>query len=338
MATMDIFSNDAFGMIEMTDALDKVPHLPQRLSELKLFTPKPIRTEKFSIEKRDGKLELIASSARGAPLEQRARDFRSVRDFRTVRLAKGDVIQAAELQNIRAFGRETELMQVQAEVMGRMVNLRRDLSLTHEYHKLGAIQGVVLDAGGGTLYDWYSEWGISAPSAVDFVLGTYGDGAIRTKCTQIIRAMQRASKGAWVPGTRVHALCGDTFFDKLIANKETRETYLNQVNASQLREGAPRIFQYGGITFENYQGTDDNTTVAIGLTDAKFFPVGAPGVFEVAYSPAEFLPYVNTPGREYYAMVLPDQKRQAFVEVEVYSYCMHYCTRPEMLQAGTTSN
>jgi hypothetical protein len=343
MATIDIFSQDAFGVVEMSNALVKTPYKPQRLGQLGIFTPKPIRTARFSIEKTDGKLQLVPTSLRGAPMPQRQRDGRDIRDFRTVRIAKADALTADEIQGIRAFGSESELMQVQAEVMARMAALRDDIDLTMEFHRLGAVQGIVLDADGTTvIYNWFTEWGVAAPSEVDFTLGTYGDGSIRTKCTQIIRAMQRASKGAWTPGTHVHALVGDTFFDKLVANKEVRETYLNQVGAAELRTGfenpGSRVVTYGGITFENYVGTDDNSTVAIPLTKAKFFPVGARGVFEVAFSPGESFEHVNTPGQPFYARTIPDRDRNSKVEIEVASYPMHYCTRPEMLQAGTTSN
>lgn len=63
----------------------------------------------------------------------------------------------------------------------------------------------------------------------------------------------------------------------------------------------------------------------------KFFPVGAPGVFQVAYSPAETFDYVNTPGLPVYGMTIPDRDRNAWVRVEQYSYPLHICTRPEML-------
>lgn len=338
MPTMDIFTGDAFSMQEITDALDKVPHKPQRLGEIGIFTPKPIRTETFSIEKRDGVLSLIATSQRGDALEQRAREHRDIRDFRTTRLAKGDVIRASELQNIRAFGKESELVQVQTEILRRNVALRSDLELTMEYHRLGAVQGIVLDADGSTvIYDWFSEWGLSAPAEIDFDLDAASptSGVLRKLINaQVIRPMQRAAKGAWTTGTRIHALCGDAFFDDLVAHKEVRETYLGYQAAADLRNEAGRVFNFGGVTWENYQGTDDNSTVAIGTDKVRFFPVGARGVFEVAYSPAEFFPYVNQPGQPFYGMVLPDMKRQAYVELEVYSYPMHYCTRPEMLLRG----
>ena len=60
-------------------------------------------------------------------------------------------------------------------------------------------------------------------------------------------------------------------------------------------------------------------------------------MYKVAYAPAEFTPYVNTPGLPMYAMVIPDLKRQAYVEAEAYCYPLYICQRPEVLQTAVAS-
>jgi hypothetical protein len=60
--------------------------------------------------------------------------------------------------------------------------------------------------------------------------------------------------------------------------------------------------------------------------------VGGKDVFEVAQSPAETFDFVNTPGQPSYAMLIPDRDRNAWIKPEVYSYPLHICTRPAMLQ------
>jgi hypothetical protein len=82
----------------------------------------------------------------------------------------------------------------------------------------------------------------------------------------------------------------------------------------------------------NYRGTDDNSTVAIGAKKAKFF-CDAPGLFQAAWGPAEFLDAVNMPGNPMTPLVLPDPSgRNAFVSVELYSYPLMVCTRPGTLR------
>lgn len=341
MAAIDIFKSDAFSAMSITSALNNLPFQPTFLRDLNLFVPRPVRTTTVAVEERNGALALIQTSPRGAELDVRANDKRKFRDFRTTRIAKSDTVRADEIQNIRAFGSETELMQVVDEVNRRMngpTGLMRDVELTWENMALGAIQGVVTDADASTLIDFYSEFGISAATEIDFDLdnASPASGAVRKKCTQVVRQMQKAAVGGWIPGrTYVMALCGDAFWDDLTAHAEVRQTYLNTQEARDLRAGlAYETFNYGGITWVNYRGTDDGSTVAVGTDKAKFFPVNGNGVFEVAYSPAETFDYVNTPGLPVYGMVLPDEKRNAFVDLEVYSYPLFMCTRPAMLQSG----
>ena len=338
MVSMDIFHADAFSAIQLTAAVEKIPYRPALLGSLGLFEPDRIRVEWAVIEKREGTLALIQTSERGAPLAEQAAIKRDIRSFRTVRLAKADTIRASELQNIRAFGSETDLQTVQQEVAARMARLRNDLELTLENHRLGAIQGIVLDADGTTpLIDWFTEWAITQAAEIDFALGTSGTD-VRGKCGQVKRQMMVASKGAWLPGTQIYGFASDGFFDALVSHDNVKQTYLNWTAAADLRQPlAYETFQFGGITFVNYRGTDDGSTVAIAADKCKFFPVGANGVFRVAQSPAETFDFVNTPGLDVYAMTIPDRDRNASVRIELYSYPLFICTRPEMLQRGEAS-
>lgn len=337
MAHMDVFQDDAFSMVSMTAAVEKTPYVPQFLGSLNIFEPRPVPTTHVSIEKRDNTLALIQTTERGAPLAEWNTDKRDIRNFNTVRLAKGDTLYAHEIQNIRAFGEETELMGVQAEVMRRNMRIRQDMELTHENMRLGAIQGIVLDADATTIRNWYTEWSIVQATEIDFELDD-ASTLVRGKCQTVVRAMMRAAKGAWTPATQVHGLCSDEFFDALIDHAKVRDTYTAWAAAQDLRQDMSfRTFPYGGIFFHNYRGTDDESTVAVAANKAKFFPVNAPGVFQVAYSPAETFDFANTPGREVYGMTIPDRDRNAWVRVEQYSYPLYICTRPEMLQRAKKS-
>lgn len=351
MATMDIFNSDAFSMQSLTGAFNRVPYQPGLLGSIPgLIDDAPVRTEIISIEERNGVLSIIPTTQRGAPLPQRTRELRNIRHFNTVRVAKQDRIHAHEIQSIRAFGSETELMQVQAEVLRRYdgpTGLRRDLEVTWENMRLGMIQGIVLDADGTTINNWFTEWSISQPSEVDFVLGT-ATTDVRGKCSQVVRAMAKAAGGSWIEGqTQVHALAGDTFYDKFVAHAMVRDTFLNWSAATDLRQGmAYSAFTFGGITWHNYRGADNYDSGAsegiemlgVAPTKAKFFPVNAPGVFKRALSPAETFDYVNTLGLPQYGMIVPDRDRNMWVDIEVYSYPLFICTRPGMLQRATTSN
>lgn len=338
MAELGIFNNGAFKLQSMLAALESVDHLPQRLGGMGIFTPNPVRTETVAIESIDGVLSLIKTSMRGSPLEQRDNEKRKLRNFNTVRIAKGDRITASELANIRAFGTTSELQQVQNEIARRLsgpVGLQNQIELTLENMRMGAIQGIVKDADNTTIINWFEEFGVTEAAEINFDLAAASpaSGVVRTKCNQVVRAMMKAAKGVWTPNTRVYGLCGDAFWDDLTAHSEIRQTYLNQQEASQLRDSnVYESFSYGGITFENYRGTDDGTTVAIGTDKCRFFPCNAPGAFLEVFSPGEQFDHLGQLGERLYPLIVLDKDRQMYADIEAYSYPLHVCTRPSMLQ------
>lgn len=339
MATMDIFNGDAFSTIEITGALNRVPHKPGFIGGLGIFDPRPIRTLSAAIESKEGTLSLVQTTPRGSPLPQASKIKRNIRNFNTVRVAKADHLRADEVQGIRAFGTESELQQVQAEVLSRSIALRDDIDLTHENMMLGALQGIVKDADGTDIINWYTEFGIAVPTEIDFDLDNANpaSGAVKKKANQVIRQMQVAAKGSFIPGTEIIGLCGDNFYDDLTTHKEVVQTFLNQSAANSLREGYANTFdsfRYGGITWVNYRGTDDGTTVGVGTDKVKFFPRGGRNLFQKVMSPGESFDWVNTPGLPVYAMTIPDRDRNSFVDIEVYSYPLYVCTTPGVLQSG----
>lgn len=338
MASMDIFNNSAFSMTSLTGAVNKVGYKPQLLGSLGIFEPMPVRTRTVFVDRRDNELRLIPSSPVGAPPKELVVDPRNAVPLKTTRLAEGFTLYAEEVQGIRAFGSETEFQQVQTEYLRRMASVRDDMDLTHEFHRLGALQGLLLDADGTTvIYDYFDEFGVTEPAAIDFNLdaASPAPGAIRLKTAEVIRSMRRSAGGSFTPGTTIHALAGDAFYDALITSAEVEKTYLNWQAAADLRQDRSfQAFTYGGITWHNYQGTDDNSTVAIDPDEAKFFPVGAKDVFKKAMAPAEFGPYVNTLGQDTYAMNIVDRDRQAWTRGELYSYPLYFCQRPDVLRKG----
>lgn len=340
MATMDVFNSSAFTAISLTAAINQQPFLPSLLGDLKIFADKPIRTTAAAIESKNGSLSLIQTSPRGAPLEEESGDKRVIKYFETVRIAKAATITAQELQNVRAFGSESELQQVANEVADRYAKLNNDLQLTWENLRLGAVQGIVMDADGTTtLSNWFTNWGVSQPTEVDWDLdnASPASGAIRKLCNDTLRTAQRALSGMWVPArSYLLALCGDNFWDLLTQHPEVRGTYLATQAAADLRQNALPFeqFKYGGITFVNYRGTDDNSTVAIGTDKVKFVPVNVPGLFECAWAPAETFDFVNTPGKPLYALMVKDLQRNAWQRAELYSYPLFFCSRPGGLLRG----
>ncbi len=338
MVSMNVFQQDPFSTIQLTAAVERNPFLPTGLGDLGIFDDVPIRTTTLMVEERDGTLVLIPFSERGQEGVQRSTEKRKARFFEVPRIMHSDTIHANELQSIRAFGTESELMQLEAEVARRLsgpTGLLSNIEYTWEYHRLAAVQGLLLDSDGSVKYDFAAEFGRSLPAEVAFNLTANTAGTLRPLVNGIVRGMARASKGAFLPATRVTALCGDQFYDSLITHTDVEKTYLNWAAAQDLRAGgAFQSFPFADVDWINYRGSDDTSTIAIGTTKCKFFPKGAPGVFQRALSPGESFEWVNTPGKPVYVIPIPDRDRNAWWKMEAYSYPLHICTRPELLYSG----
>ena len=339
MATMDVFNSDAFSLTSLSGLVNKLDYKPQMLGGLGIFEPMPVRMKDVFIDQRDGTLSLVQTTSRGSPVKELARDSRSAISFEVPRIAKGETLYSAEVASWRAFGTEDETTAVQTEFARRMTRVRDDMELTHEHMRLGALQGILLDADGGTIFNYFTEFNVTQPAAVSFELDVTTTD-VAGICRDIKRSMERSSKGAMGPGSSVHALVGDDFFDALVTHPNVEKFWINWQAAAELRGIDPwSEFKFGGITFRNYRGTDDNTTVAVAAAEAKFFPVGARDVFKHIMAPAdEFTPYIGAPGQSVYSINVRDTEygpNERWVRSEMYSYPLFMCQRPEILRRGT---
>lgn len=351
---LNVFRGDAFTSVTLTEAVERHPYQPTGIGNLRIFEPKPIRTRALAVENRNGRLSIIPTSARGAPPTERVTEKREARYFECPRLATGDTIYAAELMDVREFGTESVMMQVQAEVARRLngeTGLTSNIEYTWEAHRLGAVQGVLLDADKSVIRNWFDEFGIDQPAEIGFNLTGQTAGELRTTCNQTVRKMARASQGAFTNRTRVIGLCGDEFWDALVNHPDVTSTYINWAQAVELRQGMAfqgdgganvlsdnasiiTPMQFGDIHWINYRGSDDLTSIAIPPDKVKLFPKNAPGVFSVAWSPHANAQWMKTLGKPLYVIPVEDRDRQEWWRMEVYSYPLHICLRPEVLFSG----
>lgn len=341
MATTDVWKADGFSMNELTHVVENMDYNPSFLGSLSIFNPKPVRTKNIFVDQVDDTLSLIGFSERGTAPAQNGRYVRKTLNFEIPRIATQDTVWAHEIAGLRETGTETELMSVQKETAGRLAVMRQKVEYTQEYLRLAAVQGKVLDPNGGAvLYNYFTEFGVAEPAAIDFNLDAPAT-EVRSVCDAVIRAVARSAKGAWIDGTtELHAIVGDAFWDALVSHPNVKNTYLNWQAAQELRQGtAFGTFAFGGITFHNYRGSDDNSAIAVATNEAKFFPVKANGVFIKAMAPAdEFMPYVNTLGQDVYAVQEIDAQFPAtprFAKYHVHSYPLYMCAKPNVLRKAT---
>jgi hypothetical protein len=353
---MNIFDGDAFSHVSMTAAANRIVRVPKMLGRLNLFEVDRITTPDVAISMAKGRLNLIPTTERGAPLPSATPDKQQLRIVRTPRVAKQSTLYAHEIGNLRAYedavydvqNRPTriavsELDQVANIILARQIKLQADLEFTMEYHRLGAVQGKLLDSDGSrVIYDWFAELGVAQPAEIDFDLdnASPAKGALRQKCIALTQAVRKALDGLWIDGySYLLALTGDAFWGAFTSHVEVDPTYgvfvksVDQMNALQ-NWGLPgQSFPFAGIRWDNYAGSTDNK-VAVGTDKVIFIPVNVPGLYRLALAPSEFFPYINTPGKDFYSLLVRDLERNAWVKPEIYSYPLHYCTAPEALNRG----
>jgi len=340
--TMDVFRQDAFSAQNLTAGIDKEGYVPTMLGSIPgLFVPPPLGqpSQKWIfVEERNSEPAIIHTSPRGSePTPGRTDEpSRKARAFQVPRLARSRRIEATEIAGIRAFNSLTEMQTLEMMVQRFQYLIQRDMSLTWENMRLGAVQGATLDADGSTIYDWSAEFQQSLPGEVTWTLSpSTDDGSIRTQCSVTRRAILRALKGLGGTGVTIWGLASDSWWDAFMATAEVRHTWQYAMQATRLQENAAwQQFDYGGITFVNYRGTDDVSTVAVPDKKVKFFPAGA-GIFQEVYAPAdERFEFVNTPGQQAYSWIVLDEKRNSWADVEMNSYPLFMCTMPQALQHG----
>lgn len=336
---MDIFNDDAFSLSAMTAAVEKMPSVPGFLGSLGIFGQgEGVPTDTVTVERKDMILSPIPTSQRGTEPPMGSTEKAVLRSFSIPRVAKSDQVFAREIANVRAFGTEGDLVTAAQVIAQKQAKLLQEYELTMELHRLGAVQGILLDTDASTLYNYFTEFGITQPAEIDFDLDNASptSGALRSLISNsVTRPIARALGAAWNPGVRILGLAGDTFFDQFVNHADVVRTYEGWMAAENLRAGtAFETFRFGGVEWVNYKGTDDNSTVAIGAGKVQFIVLGVPGLYRRINGPGESLETVNTIGRPIYSELVRDLKRNQWVQPEIYSYPLHMVTRPEVLLRG----
>ena len=340
MSILNIFNQDAFSVMRLTDALREISYVPSLLGQMNLFQVTSIDTLDIAIEKDKAQNGLlIQASPRGGPGQTFGKAKRSMRTLRIPHFQVDDAINADEVQQVRAFGEEVAVERLQAKIAERAAEASQFFALTEEYHRINILKtGRLLDADGSVLFDYFTEFGETPATEIDFDLdnGSPVDGVLRKKCAGIIRQMASILDG--IPYTGIMALCGDAFFDDLIAHKEVRDTYKGYADAANLRAayanggatGLHGAFDFGGITWANYRG---GGSVGVDTNKCHLFPIGVPGLFRTVYGPADYIETVNTPGQRLYGKQW-DMQNGKGVNLEFQMNALHYCTRPRVLIPG----
>jgi Phage major capsid protein E len=337
---LDIFRNDAFGVLELTDVLNKQPFVPGWAGQVIAWEDQSVSTPNVAIEENQGVVKLISTSARGTPANQNTPTQRKVRALRVPHLAVEDTVTADEVQGVRELGTDSALQGVQSVVNQRLGQMGQNLDLTLEHLRVGALKGTILDADGVTpIVNLFTELNVPVPAVVDLDLATTPEGALRPKLHGIKRTIAKTLGNA--PFRYLHAFCGSAFYDAASSNVEIRAAFKFPGDAAFLRAdlaagggGGAGQFQFAGVIFQEYFGGIGDTPF-VADDEAIFFPVGVPGLYRQYWAPADFNETANTPGRPRYAKQAVDPEFQRYVKLHVQSNPLPLVTRPNALIRAT---
>ena len=320
---MDIFNDDAFSVVSLTKAIEDTPFVPGRVGQLGIFSEEGVSTTSISIEKIGSTVSLVPAASRGSSGRPMGNDKRQMIPFTATHLPQRASILADEVQNLRAFGSESEVETAQRLMNRKLAKMRRDLDTTIEYQRIGAIKGSILDSDGTTeLLNLHTAFGTSVTSH-SLVLGTAGT-LVRNKVIEARRKMEAALGGLTYSGARV--LCSASFFDALVGHAKVEAAFDRYMNGEFLREDQRGGFYFAGVFWEEYRGqVGANKFIADG--EAWMVPEGVPDLFVTNYAPADYMETVNTLGQAYYAKQEPKDFGKG-IDVETQSNPIHICTRP----------
>lgn len=319
---MGIFDSDIFTMASLTAAINEVTYVPSQIGDANLFGAEGISTTHLVIEKDGDSLGLVEAKPRGAPGSVVSGTKRSGISFQAAHLPTTATVLADEVQNIRAFGTEDGEQAVQTVVNNRLSRMAQRIDMTHEYHRLGAIQGLVLDSDATTvLYDLFTSFGMTQ-TTIGMALDTTTT-KLQGKALDIHEAIEEALGGLSYTGVTVR--CGKSFWRKFVTHASVKDAYERWQAGAQLRADPRAPFPFGGLFWERYRG---GGTVKIADTEAYASPEGVMDLFITRFAPGDYMDTVNTLGLPFYSSskVLDHNKG---VELEAQSNPAHLCTRPK---------
>lgn len=337
---LDIFNQDAYSLINLVRGIEKLPYKPGRLGAAGIFDVQGVDTWTISLEFRSGKIYLIPSTQRGSGKTNFQGSVKGKEyAFNVQHLRLDDEVSAAECGR-RQFGSTDVIENINSVIQRKGLGLRNSHEATAEYHRIGAIQGKVLDADGtSTLVNLFTTFGIGEET-VDFALNDQAT-EVKLKC-QTVRRIIEDRLGAQ-PFTGIVAQCSRTYWDDLIVHASVKKAYERwndgqfgrELQVANANGEDIQQFEFAGILFQLYRGKI-GTIDFIPTGTARFYPTGVQGLFIESYGPANFIETIGTVGIPFYMK----QERQKFdmgVDLHSQSNPCVICTDPGVLVKGTKS-
>lgn len=340
---IDGFTNREFSVDELTHVMNMVPNRYGLVTQLGIFPPPlPLSTTHVGLEQQDWSLNLLPATQRGAPGTRGTVGKRKRLLFEIPQITHEDAITVADVQNLRAFGSFAPKM-LEDSMREKLVTMVSKHALTHEWYRINALQGKLLDSDGAVMYNFFTEFGITPP-----VAAFSGVASIPAKLRNIKRHIELNLKGETM--TRVMCLASKQFMEMLFADTEIKTAYNMAMASFQAMVAAnPTLsdrrfsFVVQEIEFVEYLGTAASPNADGTFTtrkfipdgDAVFFPLGTMESARQWVAPGDFEESVNMPGQLFYAKEARDKWGRSR-DILTQSNLLVMWQRPALLVRGTT--
>lgn len=284
-----------FTLTELTAAINRFPVQWGRVSQSGLFVNRGVRTRSITIEEQAGTLALLPTHEWGGEGTVASQIERKTFAFGIKQTVHDDLVTAADVQDVRAFGGEG-LADMTTEVARRLQRMRARHDITLEWKRMGALKGNVLNADGtSSLANLFNVFGITQ-TTVDFTLGT-ATTDIRAKCETLLERMEDELKGDTMTGVRV--LVSTEFWRKLVAHKQVVDYIKNSPTAKEFMQTRLDQIEVHGVVFEKYRAAVNGQRL-IAANEGHAYPEGTLDTFATYFAPADFNEAANTIGLPIY--------------------------------------
>ena len=317
------------------------------VTQLGIFPPPtPLGTTYVSIERQNWSLNLLPMTTRGAPGTRGSVGKRDRITIEIPQVTHEDNVLVADIQNLAYFGRQAPKM-VDDKINEKLVTMAMKHQITHEWYRVNALQGKILDSDASTVIDYYTTFGVTKKvAAFNFA----GSPDVAAKIRKIKRAFEVDARGETITG--IAALCSPEFMEALFADPVVKDIYQKAMQAHLLMVAMnPQMhdrrfsFSYSDCLFVEYNGSasaiDANGAAAsrrfIPSGQAAFFPLGTTDSARQYVAPGDFLEAANMPGRLYYVKSEP-MKHNRGIEFLTQSNLLVMWRRPDLLCEGRTDN
>jgi hypothetical protein len=327
----NFLTGDDFGVLSMTSAINTLPVVPARVGSLGLFKGGGITTTSVGVESMDGVLKLIPTQPRGTMPEYKRHEKAILRAIPVPHLPKNDVVLAESLQGVRQFGTDSTIEGSASVINTRLAALKAEHELTWEYHRVGALQGLIKDAdGSSTVVNLFTEFNVSRITINWDMTEAYG---LKAACIALRRTIETELN--LMPYERIHVFVGEEFWDKLMTSTETNAAFNRYRESEFARNSNNDVFEYSKVMFEEMRGKVGNIPL-IPVAEGAAFPIVQNGLYEQVFAPGTFLEAVGTVGLPYYAKQ-EAMKFNTGVELHTQSNPLFIVKKPRVLVKLTFS-